>query len=70
MSTSGSAAGLTQAFKDLNVQWEHVRAHWLDAKSTEFQQTYLENLPMLIARTTNAFEEIEALIKRIRTDCE
>ncbi|MEQ1854438.1 MAG: hypothetical protein ABMA01_22945 [Chthoniobacteraceae bacterium] len=70
MSSSGSSSGLIQALKDLTVHWEQTRAHWLDAKSGEFQQKYLENLPILVARTTTAFEEIDALITRIRTDCE
>ena len=70
MSTTGGAAGLAQALKDLSAQWQQTRVHWLDAKAAEFQQKYLENLPILVARTTNAFEEIETLLRKIRNDCE
>jgi hypothetical protein len=70
MSTTGAAAGLTQALKDITMQWQQVRSHWLDAKADEFREHYLEDLPMLTARTTNAFEEIEALLRKIHKDCE
>ena len=49
MSTTGSAANLAGAYKELALRWQETRAHWHDVKSVEFDRNYLEN-----SRTTSA----------------
>ena len=70
MSTRGSAANLVQAMKDLSVEWQQTKASWRDVKSQEFERTYLDVLPSHIARATAVMEEIDALLRKIRSDCE
>jgi hypothetical protein len=70
MSTRVSAANLIQAMKDLSVEWQQAKEHWRDAKSHEFERHYLEPLPREIARATTAIEEIDALLRKVRSDCE
>ena len=70
MSTQGSASNLAQAARVLNLEWEKTKAHWRDQKSREFEQKYLEDLPGQVSTATNAMEEIEALLKKVRSDCE
>jgi hypothetical protein len=70
MNTRTSAANLAQAIKDLSVEGQQTRADWRDAKAIEFDDTYLEVLPQQVARATAAMEELEALLKKVRRDCE
>ena len=70
MNTRTSAANLAQAMKELTLEWQETRAQWRDAKAIEFDDTYLEILPQQVARATAAMEEIEALLKKVRRDCE
>jgi hypothetical protein len=70
MSTQGNAANLTQAARLLNLEWEKTKGYWRDARSQEFEQKYLEELPSQITATTAAMEEMDALLKKVRSDCE
>ena len=70
MNTRTSAANLAQAMKELSLEWQQTRAEWRDAKAIEFDDTYLEILPQQVARATAAMEELEALLKKVRRDCE
>jgi hypothetical protein len=68
--TQGSASNLLQAARILNIEWEKTKTYWRDVKSQEFEHTYLEDLPVQVASATNAMEEIDLLLKRVRSDCE
>lgn len=70
MSASSSGSQLVQATKDLSLEWERTREHWRDAKSLEFEKNYLAELPHHVARAVEAIEEINVLLKKIRSDCE
>ena len=69
MSSEGNAT-LMQALKDLRQHWEETKAHWRDVKTDEFEQKYLERLPGLAARTSTTMDEVAALIRKVRKDCE
>ncbi len=45
MSVRNSASNLARAGKDLAAEWEDVQQHWRDAKSREFAEEYLDELP-------------------------
>lgn len=68
--SQGSASNLTQAARMLNLEWEKTKEHWRDLRSQEFEQKYLVDLPGQIAATTTAMEEMELLLKKVRSDCE
>ena len=70
MNTRTSASNLAAAMKDLSIAWQHTREHWNDVKSREFDDRYLEVCPQHVARATSAIEELETILKKIRTDCE
>ena len=70
MSTRSSAANLAQAMKDLSLAWQETRSQWRDTKAIEFDDQYLEVLPQHVARASSAMEEIEALLKKVRSACE
>ncbi len=70
MSARSSAANLVQAMKDLSLEWEQATAFWRDVKSAEFQAKYLDDLPDHVARTIGVIQEIDELLKKVRSDCE
>jgi hypothetical protein len=43
---------------------------WRDTKGIEFDDQYLEVLPQHVARAASAMEEIESLLKKVRSDCD
>ena len=70
MNTRASAANLFQAAKELSFEWEQTRAYWNDVKSQQFARDYLEMIPEYITRTRTAMEEIDVLLRKVRSDCE
>lgn len=69
-SAKGSASNLAQALKDLSVQWTQVNAYWRDVKSRQFEKNYIEPLPDHAARAMAVMEEIDLLLRKVRSDCE
>ena len=70
MSSRVNASILGEATKMLQTEWQQTRATWTDAKSLEFEKTYLEPLPGLVAQASNAVEELNVLLSKLRHDCE
>jgi hypothetical protein len=70
MNTRTSASNLAQAMKELSLAWQQTRAEWRDVKAIEFDDRYLEVLPQHVARATAAIEELDTLLKKVKTDCE
>ncbi len=70
MSVKAGASNLEQSAKDLAAQWQEARVHWRDAKALEFEHRYLAALPQQLAKTTAVMDDLDALLRRIRRDCE
>lgn len=70
MSTRVSASNLMQAVKELSIQWQQTRTHWHDVKGQEFERRYLVELPNQAARAVSVIEEIDAILRKVRSDCE
>ena len=51
-------------------EWEQTKASWNDMKSREFEHKFLDDLPGQTVRATAVMEELDALLKKVRTDCE
>lgn len=65
-----SASNLAQAARLLMLEWDKTKEHWRDSKSAEFEHKYLEELPGQVAAAISAMEDMEALLKKVRSDCE
>jgi len=70
MSARTSAAQLIQAMKELSVEWGQAKEYWRDIKSREFEEKFLSELPVQINRAVAAIEEIEAVMRKVHSDCE
>lgn len=70
MSAKESAGNLVQALKELNLKWSETKAHWHDLKMQQFERDYLEEVPDHVQRTMSVMQEIDAFIRKVRSDCE
>lgn len=70
MSTKTSGAALVQALKELNFEWDRTKAFWNDVKSRDFERTYLEDLPEHVARAITVIQDVDALLRKVKNDCE
>ena len=70
MSIRVSASNLVQAVKELSVEWQETKSYWRDVKSREFEQKFLDDLPHHLARATTVIEELDALLRKVKSDCE
>ena len=70
MNTRVSAANLMAAAKELSMQWQETKESWRDVKAREFEERFLEPLPGYISRATRAMEEVDAILRKVRSDCE
>lgn len=70
MSTRTSAGNLAQALKDLSIEWEQTKSAWRDIKSDEFERRYLDPLPHEVTRAASVIEEVDALLRKVKHDCE
>ena len=52
------------------LEWDKTKEHWRDSKSAEFEHKYLEELPGQVAAAIAAMEDMEMLLKKVRSDCE
>jgi hypothetical protein len=69
MNVRESAAKLSVGAKELAAAWDETRSYWRDLKAQEFAEAYLEPIPHHVARAATVIEEIEALLRKVRSDC-
>ena len=70
MSTRESSAALAQALKELSIEWDQTKAYWSDVKAQDFQRAYLEELPLHMAHAQAAINEIDVLLRKVKSACE
>jgi predicted RNA-binding protein with PUA domain len=70
MSAKGSGSNLAQAVKDLSNTWQQTKSFWHDSKSQEFERNYIDILPGHVTQAMAVIEELDALLNKIRSDCE
>jgi hypothetical protein len=68
MSISGAA--LPEYGKQLSIAWQNTREKWRDAKAAEFEKRFMEDLPGEMKRAASVIEELDKLLKKVRSDCE
>jgi hypothetical protein len=68
MNAAGTRLGAIT--KQLMVQWQQTKEHWIDTKSVEFEQKYLQELFATVERTTGVIEQLDKLVSKIKRDCE
>ncbi len=70
MIIKGCASSLAHASKNLSREWRETEGHWRDAKAREFEREYLADIPAQIAKAVEAMEELDRVLRKVRSECE
>jgi hypothetical protein len=70
VSAKGCSSTLAQSAKNLSAGWQEAQAHWRDAKAAQFQREYLDAIPALVGKSREALEELDRILRKVRSDCE
>jgi hypothetical protein len=70
MSVGASKARLTAATKQLSLQWAETKNYWRDARSREFDLRYMQELTAHVERALTVIDKLDAMLKKVRNDCE
>jgi hypothetical protein len=70
MKLSGNKSRLVGLTRELNLQWTETKNYWRDAKSEEFERRFITELSGHVNRTVHVLEQLEELLKKVRSDCE
>jgi hypothetical protein len=70
MSIVANRTRLESSTQQLLAQWRQTKEYWQDAKASEFERKYLDELISGVNVAVAAMEELEKLASKVRTDCE
>jgi len=70
MSLSGNRGRLIGLTRDISLQWDETKNFWRDEKSDEFERKFMVELSGHDNRATMVLEQLEELLKKVRSDCE
>ena len=70
MSLSGNKGRLVGLTRDIALEWAETRNYWRDAKSEEFERRFVSELSVQVNRAVIVLEQMDELLKKVRSDCE
>ena len=70
MNLSGNKSRLVGLTRELSLQWDETKNFWRDTKSDEFDRKYMVELSAQVDRTVVVLDQLEELLKKMRSDCE
>jgi hypothetical protein len=70
MSLSGHKSRLVGLTRDISLEWAETKNYWQDAKSEEFDRRFMNELSAQVNRTMVVLEQLDELLKKVRSDCE
>jgi hypothetical protein len=70
MSTSASGARLAALTKELLNRWQQTRESWMDTKAREFDERYMLELESMVKSATTGIANLDAVLRKVRSDCE
>ena len=70
MSMSGNKGRLVGLTRDILLEWDETKNYWRDAKSEEFERRFMSELSVHVNRAVIVLEQMDELLKKVRSDCE
>ena len=70
MNPSGIKNRLVSLTKGLATRWDETRNYWKDAKSLEFEKSYMTELFANVDKTITVMDKLNELMTKVRNDCE
>ena len=61
---------IAAATRDLSARWAETKESWRDSKAAEFEAKYLASLFGSMERMMAAFDQLDKVVGKIRSDCE
>lgn len=56
--------------RELLNEWENTRQYWNDAKSSEFEKRFLNELQSGVNAAVTNIESLERILSKIHDDCD
>ena len=70
MSLNASKSRLTAVTKELSARWTQTKESWRDTQAAEFEQKYMLELFTSVDTAAGVIEQLDKLLRQIRSDCE
>jgi hypothetical protein len=70
MSLAASKARLDGLTRELSARWAETKERWLDAKSREFEQRFMDELLSAVSRTGTSIDDLEKVLTKVRHECQ
>ena len=70
MNLSGNKGRMTGLTREITLKWADTKNYWQDAKSQEFESRHMAELIANMDRAILFVDKLEALLKKVRSDCE
>jgi hypothetical protein len=70
MNLNSNKSRLTALTRDILLRWQETKRYWPDAKSQEFEYRHMNELSAQVDRAGLILDKLEALLKKVRSDCE
>jgi len=67
---TGNKSKLIALTKVLSSQWQQTRESWKDSRSREFDRLYMDELLNAVDQAVPVIDQLEKLVRKIRSDCE
>jgi hypothetical protein len=67
---SAGGTKLKALTQQLSIQWAETKEYWRDDKCREFDEKYMQELLASVDRAVGVIEQLDKLVKKIRSDCE
>ena len=70
MNVSSSRGLLVRSSRDLVEAWRETERYWRDARASQFDREFISPIPKTVASAATVIQDIDAILNRIRRDCE
>jgi len=70
MNLSGQKSRLLALTKQISLDWTETQNRWSDSKSREFDSRHMAELFANVERASIMLDKLEALLNKVRSDCE
>ena len=67
---SGNKGRLVGLTRDISLEWAETRNYWRDVKSEEFERRFMSELTVHVNRAVLVLDQMDELLKKVRSDCE
>jgi hypothetical protein len=70
LNLSATKSRLAAVTKELALHWGETKNYWRDAKAQEFERRYIQELGIRVDKAVAVIEKLDALLEKIKKDCE